>query len=49
MARASAGYNFSFNTGWEYNSSADLKGVPDDITTGGFSMQFGIFVGLFNF
>jgi hypothetical protein len=49
MARASAGYNLSFNTSWEYNSSADLKNVPDGITTGGFSAQFGIFVGLFNF
>ena len=48
MARASAGYNFSFNLAWEYNS-ANFKNVPDDITTGGFSAQFGIFVGLFNF
>ena len=49
MARASAGYNFSFAPDWEYNSSAPLKGVPDNMNTGGFSMHFGVFVGLFNF
>ena len=49
MARASLGYNFSFSPKWEYNSSAVLKNVPDKITTNGLSLQFGVFVGLFNF
>jgi len=49
MTRAAVGYGFSFLPEWEYNSSADLKGVPDAINTGGLNLQFGVFVGLFNF
>ncbi len=49
MVRASAGYNFSFSPDWEYNSSVAMENVPDKISTSGLSVQFGIFVGLFNF
>lgn len=49
MARLSGGYSFSFSPSWDYNSYATLKNVPETINTSGLGLQFGIFVGLFNF
>lgn len=49
MARLSGGYSFSFSPSWDYNSYSTLRNVPETINTSGLSLQFGIFVGLFNF
>jgi len=54
MARGQVGYNLSFkspfdNKQWTYNTSAELTGVPNSISTSSFNFGFGISVGLFNF
>lgn len=53
MFRFNAGYFYSFAlTGdwdWKYNRSASMKNTPSDINASGLSVQFGLFLGLFNY
>jgi hypothetical protein len=49
MARAAAGYSFSFAPSWTISSSSELTDVPETMNTSGLNLQFGICVGLFNF
>lgn len=50
--RLNAGYatTFSlFGSSWKYNVNAALNNVPPKITASGMTLQFGIFLGLFNY
>ncbi len=51
MFRLNAGYTLSLisKDAWTYNKSSKLQNVPDGINANGFSVQLGIFAGLFNF
>lgn len=49
MARANVGYNFTFMGDWKFNKTAALKNVPAEINGNGLSLQFGIFLGMFNY
>ncbi len=49
MARINAHYVLPFSGEWKFNRNADLKNVPSKVQPGGFGLQFGIFVGLFNY
>lgn len=49
MIRANAGYALSFSGDWTFNRTAKLINVPDKIDANGFTIQFGLFLGLFNY
>lgn len=53
MFRLSGSYMWSFAlTGdwkWKYNREADMKNVPKEINASGLNLQFGVYVGLFNY
>lgn len=49
MARANVGYNFTFLNDWKFNKTAALQNVPVEINGNGLSLQFGIFLGMFNY
>lgn len=53
MIRGNVAYNYSFAlTGdweWEMNKYSNLTNVPNAINANGFSAQFGLFLGLFNY
>lgn len=49
MIRANAGYSLSFGGEWKFNRTANLTNVPDNINANGFTVQFGLFLGLFNY
>ncbi|MCX7736856.1 MAG: hypothetical protein N2319_09100 [Candidatus Kapabacteria bacterium] len=49
MIRANAGYALSFSGDWTFNRTAKLINVPDKIDANGFTVQFGLFLGLFNY
>ncbi len=49
MIRANAGYALSFGGEWKFNRTANLTGVPKKIDANGFTVQLGLFLGLFNY
>lgn len=49
MLRANAGYSLSIMRDWKMNKSSTLKNVPEKINGNGLHLQFGIFLGLFNY
>lgn len=49
MARLNVGYSYSFSGDWKYNQDATLTNVPTGINANGMTVQFGVFVGLFNY
>ena len=49
MIRANAGYALTFGGEWTFNRTAKLTNVPDKIDANGFTVQFGLFLGLFNY
>lgn len=49
MARANIGYNFTFMNDWKFNKTAALENVPTEINGNGLALQFGIFLGMFNY
>lgn len=49
MARVNAGYSMSFSGDWKYNNTGTLSNVPKGINANGLTLQFGVFVGLFNY
>lgn len=48
MIRVNAGYMMSFMGDWKADRQTIVTGVPDKINSSGLTLQFGIFVGLFN-
>lgn len=48
MIRVNAGYMMSFMGDWKADRQTVVSGVPDKINSNGLTLQFGIFVGLFN-
>lgn len=48
MIRVNAGYMMSFVGDWKADRQTIITGVPDNINSSGLTLQFGIFVGLFN-
>lgn len=48
MIRINAGYMMSFVGDWKADRQTAISGVPDKINSSGLTLQFGIFVGLFN-
>lgn len=48
MIRASAGYSLSFMGDWQMNGVAAVNNVPKELNANALTLQFGIFVGLFN-
>ncbi len=48
MIRINAGYMMSFLGDWKADRQTVVTGVPDKINSSGLTLQFGIFVGLFN-
>lgn len=49
MARANVGYNFTFMNDWKFNKTAALTNVPTEVNGNGLALQFGIFLGMFNY
>lgn len=54
MFRVNIGYPYTFSMGsdsekWKFNRGASVSDMPDGINANGLTVQFGIFVGLFNF
>lgn len=51
--RLSAGYMWTFSFtgdyGWQYNNTSKLVDVPKSINASGLTLQFGLFMGLFNY
>ncbi|MDQ1266619.1 MAG: hypothetical protein QG635_1771 [Bacteroidota bacterium] len=49
--RANGSYVYSFMSGgnWKFNKNASLSGVPADINANGYRVQFGVFLGVFNY
>lgn len=48
MIRVNAGYMMSFMGDWKADRQTVVTGVPDKINASGLTLQFGVFVGLFN-
>ncbi len=48
MIRVSAGYMLSFMGDWEMNGIAKVNNVPKELNSNALTLQFGVFVGLFN-
>ena len=48
MIRINAGYMMSFVGDWKADRQTTITGVPDNINSSGLTLQFGVFVGLFN-
>jgi len=48
MIRASAGYSLSFMGDWQMNGVATVNNVPKELNANALTLQFGVFVGLFN-
>lgn len=48
MIRASAGYSLSFMGDWQMNGVAAVNNVPKELNANALTLQFGVFVGLFN-
>jgi hypothetical protein len=48
MIRVNAGYMMSFLGDWKADRQTVVTGVPDKMNSSGLTLQFGIFVGLFN-
>lgn len=49
MIRANAGYALSFGGEWTFNRTSKLINVPSKIDANGFTVQLGLFLGLFNY
>ena len=49
MIRGGVGYSFVFSRKWEYNRFAMVDNVPTSLNTNGLKVQFGLFLGLFNY
>lgn len=49
MIRTGIGYSFVFSKKWKYNRFATVDNVPTSLNTNGFKVQFGLFLGLFNY
>jgi len=49
MARANVGYSFSFSPDWKFNGTGTLNNVPKGINANGLTLQFGVFIGIFNY
>lgn len=54
MFRVNVGYPYTFSLAsdsekWKFNRGASIMDMPDEINANGLSVQFGIFIGLFNF
>lgn len=49
MIRLGAGYPISFSSKWQLNDVIEVSDVPTGIKPEGFVLNFGIFVGLFNY
>jgi hypothetical protein len=50
MLRLNAGYNFTFGqSDWKQNHTATIANVPSNLKTDGLKIQFGVFIGLFQF
>lgn len=49
MIRLGASYPISFSPKWVVNDVKEISGVPSGIKPTGFNVNFGIFVGLFNY
>lgn len=49
MVRGGVGYSFVFSRKWKYNRFATLDNVPSALNTDGLKIQFGLFLGLFNY
>ncbi|MCX7879623.1 MAG: hypothetical protein N2517_03085 [Ignavibacteria bacterium] len=49
MLRLGAGYSFSFSPKWSLNGVSEIKNVPSSIKPEGFLLNFGVFIGLFNY
>ncbi len=49
MLRLNAGYSYAFQSDWKFNKSAILNNVPEALNANGLHLQFGIFVGFFNY
>lgn len=49
MIRAGIGYSFAFSKKWKYNRVSTLDNVPTSLNTNGLKIQFGLFLGLFNY
>ncbi|GJQ63922.1 MAG: hypothetical protein SCALA702_29750 [Melioribacteraceae bacterium] len=47
--RAGAGYQITFVDEWTVANGRDLNGVPDDLSSGMFFFQTGLYIGLFAF
>lgn len=48
MFRVNVGYMMSFVGDWKADRQTVVTGVPDKINSSGLTLQFGVFVGLFN-
>lgn len=49
MIRGGFGYSFVLSQKWKYNRFAMLDNVPTALNTNGLKIQFGLFLGLFNY
>jgi hypothetical protein len=49
MVRLGCGYPVAFGSKWKLGEVADIGDVPSGIKTQGFLLNFGLFVGLFNY
>jgi hypothetical protein len=47
--RGSAGYSVSFMQNWNFNQNSVLNNTPAKLDASGLYMQFGLFLGLFNY
>lgn len=47
--RAGAGYQITFGDEWTVANGRELNGVPDDLSSGMFFVQTGLYIGLFAF
>ncbi|MFW6232926.1 MAG: hypothetical protein ACOC4D_02705, partial [Bacteroidota bacterium] len=49
MFRLGASYSYSFGEDWQLNETAAVNNVPDNVNGSGLLIQFGLFLGLFNY